>query len=205
MFQPRRSGRGLGLQPAPVPEVVHHLSRGGFGGAFGEPGGRAWSHRAHHPRILRRARRSYEERRDRHRSPGPPVPLEERGPLRSPGECRGAPQASEGEAENRAASAREGRHTRAGGFQKKFAEKVSSGSEERDCSSGKPLKVLAFDEARFGLINWHRRRYCPKGFRPPWIVRRAYEWTYLYAAVAPTSGESLCLYLPGMDSLCFQT
>jgi len=73
---------------------------------------------------------------------------------------------------------------------------VSSGSEERDCSSGKPLKVLAFDEARFGLINWHRRRYCPKGFRPPWIVRRAYEWTYLYAAVDPTSGESFYLYLP---------
>lgn len=27
----------------------------------------------------------------------------------------------------------------------------------------KPLKVLAFDEARFGLINWHKRRYCPRG------------------------------------------
>ena len=35
--------------------------------------------------------------------------------------------------------------------------------EERN-RSGKPLKVLAFDEARFGLINWHQRRYCPKGF-----------------------------------------
>jgi transposase len=82
---------------------------------------------------------------------------------------------------------------------------VSSGSEERDWSSGKPLKVLAFDEARFGLINWHRRRYCPKGFRPPWVVRRAYdEWTYLYAAVDPTSGESFCLYLPGMDGLCLE-
>lgn len=67
------------------------------------------------------------------------------------------------------------------------------------------MKVLAFDEARFGLINWHRRRYCPKGFRPPYnIVRRAYEWTYLYAAVDPTSGESFCLYLPGMDGLCLE-
>jgi transposase len=66
------------------------------------------------------------------------------------------------------------------------------------------LKVLAFDEARFGLINWHRRRYCPKGFRPPYVVRRAYEWTYLYAAVEPTTGESFCLYLPGMDSECLQ-
>ncbi len=45
----------------------------------------------------------------------------------------------------------------------------------------------------------------PWGFRPPYVVRRAYEWTYLYAAVDPTSGESFSLYLPGMDSLCFQT
>ena|SRR5215204_1650212 len=33
-------------------------------------------------------------------------------------------------------------------------------------------------EARFGVINWHRRRYCPMGLRPPWIVKRAYKWTY---------------------------
>ena len=66
------------------------------------------------------------------------------------------------------------------------------------------MKVLAFDEARFGLINWHRRRYCPKGFRPPYLVRRSYEWTYLYAAVEPTTGESFCLYLPGMDDGCLQ-
>jgi len=64
---------------------------------------------------------------------------------------------------------------------------------------------MAFDEARFGLINWHRRRYCPKGFRPPYIVKRSYKWTYLYAAVEPTTGESFCLYLPGMDRGCLQT
>jgi transposase len=63
---------------------------------------------------------------------------------------------------------------------------------------------LAFDEARFGLINWHTRRYCPKGIRPPYVVRRAYKWTYLYAAVEPTTGESFCLYLPGMDAGCLQ-
>lgn len=42
------------------------------------------------------------------------------------------------------------------------------------------------------------------GFRPPRIVRRVYEWTYLYAAVDPTSGESFSLYLPGMDGECFK-
>ena len=36
------------------------------------------------------------------------------------------------------------------------------------------------------------------------MVRRAYEWTYLYAAVDPLSGESFSLYLPGMDSLCLE-
>lgn len=64
---------------------------------------------------------------------------------------------------------------------------------------------MAFDEARFGLINWHSKRYCPKGFRPPYTVKRAYEWSYLYAAVDPTSGESFSVYLPGMDGLCLQT
>ena len=42
------------------------------------------------------------------------------------------------------------------------------------------------------------------GFRPPWIVKRAYKWTYLYAAVEPTSGESFCMYLPGMDDGCLE-
>lgn len=63
---------------------------------------------------------------------------------------------------------------------------------------------MAFDEARFGLINWHRRRYCPKGLRPPYTVRRSYKWTYLYAAVEPTTGESFCRYLPGMDDGCLK-
>ncbi len=35
-------------------------------------------------------------------------------------------------------------------------------------------------------------------------MRRAYEWTYLYAALDPTSGESFCVYLPGMDGPCLE-
>ena len=41
------------------------------------------------------------------------------------------------------------------------------------------------DEARFGLINWHKRRYCPRGIRPPCTVQRKYEWTWFYTAVEP--------------------
>lgn len=35
-------------------------------------------------------------------------------------------------------------------------------------------------------------------------MRRSYKWTYLYAALEPTTGESFCLYLPGMDSGCLE-
>jgi transposase len=59
--------------------------------------------------------------------------------------------------------------------------------------------MFAFDEARFGLKTWFRRRWCPLGVRPPWIVYERYEWLWLYAAVEPTSGESLCLYLPQLN------
>jgi transposase len=60
------------------------------------------------------------------------------------------------------------------------------------------------DEARFGLITWHKRRYCPKGIRPSWIVRRKYEWTWLYAAIEPATGEDFCLYLPRLDGDCYE-
>lgn len=36
------------------------------------------------------------------------------------------------------------------------------------------------------------------------MVRRVYKWTYLYAALDPASGESLCAYLPGVDGGCFE-
>ncbi len=35
-------------------------------------------------------------------------------------------------------------------------------------------------------------------------MHRAYEWTYLYAAVDPATGQSFCLYLPGLDGSCFE-
>ena len=60
------------------------------------------------------------------------------------------------------------------------------------------------DEARFGLISWHKRRYCPKGVRPPRTVRREYEWSWLYAAVEPATGESFCLYLSHLDAVCYE-
>jgi putative transposase len=59
------------------------------------------------------------------------------------------------------------------------------------------------DEARFGLKGWYRRRWCPRGIRPPWVVADRYEWLWLYAAVEPRSGKSFFLLLPCLDSQCF--
>src|ERR671916_3539918 len=43
-----------------------------------------------------------------------------------------------------------------------------------------------------------------RAFAHPTVVRRTYKWTYLYAAVEPTTGESYCMYLPGMDDECLE-
>ena len=63
---------------------------------------------------------------------------------------------------------------------------------------------MAMDEARLGLISWHKRRYRHKGERPSWVVRRRYEWSWLYTAIEPTSGEDFCLYLSALDGVCFE-
>lgn len=65
-------------------------------------------------------------------------------------------------------------------------------------------RAFALDEARFGLISWHQRRWCPRGYRVPWMVCDQYEWLWLYVAIEPLSGESFCLYLPYLNGDCFQ-
>lgn len=57
-------------------------------------------------------------------------------------------------------------------------------------------QVWAFDEGRFGLRVGLRKRWCPRGVRPPWLVHDRYEWLWLYAAVEPATGQSVFLFLP---------
>lgn len=64
--------------------------------------------------------------------------------------------------------------------------------------------MFALDEARFGLQTHFRRRWCPRGVRPPWPHQHRYEWLWLYAAVEPATGESFCLYLPHLDGVCLE-
>jgi len=64
--------------------------------------------------------------------------------------------------------------------------------------------AMAMDEGRFGLKTWFRRRWCPLGERPPWIVEDRYEWLWLYAAIEPASGKSIFLLLPQVDGNCLK-
>ena len=64
--------------------------------------------------------------------------------------------------------------------------------------------MLAFDEGRFGLKAWLRRRWCPCGVRPPWIVEDRYEWIWVYVAVEPTTGWSYVRLLPEITSGCLE-
>jgi transposase len=57
-------------------------------------------------------------------------------------------------------------------------------------------QVWAFDEGRFGLRVGLRKRWCPRGVRPPWLVHDRYQWLWLYAAVEPVTGRSFFLLLP---------
>ena len=66
-------------------------------------------------------------------------------------------------------------------------------------------RAWAFDEGRFGLRVGLRKRWCPVGARPPWVVHDRYEWLWLYAAVEPATGQSYFLLLPRVTKEWFAT
>jgi transposase len=59
------------------------------------------------------------------------------------------------------------------------------------------------DEMRSGTRTQHKRRWTPKGHRPVCKVKLGYEFTYLYAALAPATGKLIALLLPDMTKACF--
>jgi transposase-like protein len=63
---------------------------------------------------------------------------------------------------------------------------------------------VAFEEGRFGLKTWLRRRWCPLGERPAWIVTEEYEWLWLYAAVEPSTGTGVFLLRPTVEGACLE-
>ncbi|MDQ3846394.1 MAG: transposase [Bacteroidota bacterium] len=59
------------------------------------------------------------------------------------------------------------------------------------------------DELRAGTRTRCKRRWVPKGHRPLCTVKLGYQFTYLYVALAPATGNLIALLLPEMTKACF--
>lgn len=59
------------------------------------------------------------------------------------------------------------------------------------------------DEMRTGTRTECKRRWTPRGHRPVCKVKLGYEFSYLYAAIAPATGKLIALLLPDMTKASF--
>ena len=57
---------------------------------------------------------------------------------------------------------------------------------------------------RTGTRTELKRRWTPVGHRPVCRIKLGYEYTYIYAALAPASGHLIALLLPDMTSESFR-
>lgn len=68
----------------------------------------------------------------------------------------------------------------------------------------RPIKVWPQDESRWGLRTILRRRITLRGVKPVQTTQHQYENTWLYACVAPQSGEHFFLILPYLNAANMQ-
>ena len=54
------------------------------------------------------------------------------------------------------------------------------------------------------MLTLRRRRLTARGVQPIGTIQHIFEWFYVYGAVAPTSGDSVFLELPYLNSEMFQ-
>ena len=66
----------------------------------------------------------------------------------------------------------------------------------RDAEDHRPLLIMAQDEGRFGRISRPRSCWAPPGIRPLTPSQVIREAIYVFAAVAPSTGEICSLVLP---------
>ena len=71
-------------------------------------------------------------------------------------------------------------------------------------SEGRPLRLWYHDEARFGLHMPRYRRLTACGVKPRQPFDPLYEYSWLYGAVEPKSGESFFLQMSHLDAECFE-
>lgn len=59
------------------------------------------------------------------------------------------------------------------------------------------------DEMRLGTRTENKRKWRPQGHRPQAPVKIGYEFSYLYLALKPYTGEVFAMILPYMNMECF--
>ena len=64
----------------------------------------------------------------------------------------------------------------------------------------RPIKIFFQDEGRFGRMTDLYKCWCPKGIRP--VLRKALEreFTYVYSAIAPLTGDNFSMVLPEVNN-----
>lgn len=65
----------------------------------------------------------------------------------------------------------------------------------------KRIRLFFQDEARVGQKGRLCHRWWLKGQRPPGICDRRFDWTYIFAAVEPTTGDGFALILPMVSTI----
>jgi hypothetical protein len=69
----------------------------------------------------------------------------------------------------------------------------------------RPVRLFVQDEARFGLHEGITRRFITApGVKPHQLVLPRYEYTWIFGAAEPITGESFFYEMPALDALCFQ-
>jgi transposase len=68
----------------------------------------------------------------------------------------------------------------------------------------RPVRIFSQDESGVGLLPGRRRRLTARGVQPVGSVQHIFEWFYVYAAIAPTTGARFFLELPSLNADTFQ-
>ena len=66
-----------------------------------------------------------------------------------------------------------------------------------------PVRLFCQDASRLGLPLPPRRRLTRAGVKPYQTVAPLYEYSWLYAAVEPATGEAFWWEMPQLDAACF--
>lgn len=66
------------------------------------------------------------------------------------------------------------------------------------------MRFFVSDEARIGQQGTLTRVWAPTGSRPTLIKQCQYDWLYLWAAVDPSSGDSIAMITPAVNTELMQ-